>query len=73
MSYIVEEISGDISYFALDLNADLTPDPYINEFDEFNLFSIDLMTGELTTNIDGDIDDFFELDENGDITPKILI
>ena len=71
MSTVIE--IREASYFSLDADADLTPDPYINDLLEAHVFELDLATGDLTpTSIDGDIDEFFEWDSNGDITPKIL-
>tara|TARA_R110002126_G_scaffold127296_1_gene269479 strand:- start:93 stop:512 length:420 start_codon:yes stop_codon:yes gene_type:complete len=64
----IAEIS---SYFTLDLNAELTPEPYINEIKENNLFTLNTNTGELTPSSSGIEDTFFDL-VDGNITPKVL-
>ena len=69
---ILTAINGEIgSYFTLDSNAKLTPNPFIDEIRSDNLFILDTNTGELTPNNSGVDDDFFEL-VGGALTPKVL-
>lgn len=58
------------SYFALNINSDLTPDAFVNGTNE-GLFVLDLNTGDLIPNSDTNEDALFEL-VSGEITPKIL-
>lgn len=59
------------SYFALDCKAEITPNPFIEAYDN-GLFILDLLTGELSPSNEDDYDDeFFELVDN-EITPTIL-
>lgn len=70
MSYLIE--IQESSYFALDRNVDITPDAFINNILESHIFELDLTTGDITPSVDGDLGSLFEIDSNGDITPKVL-
>jgi len=74
-SYVpTEEVITEalLSYFAIDANGDLTPLPVIPSIITDNLFTLDLVTGDLTPNNIGVNDIFFKLLGSGDITPKVL-
>ena len=62
---------SEISYFALDVDAELTPVPFVSEIDEDNIFVIDLTTGDISPSAAGEDDSFFEI-VGGEITPKVL-
>jgi hypothetical protein len=67
----VTPVVEETSYFAIDADGDLTPLPVIPSILTDNLFTLDLVTGDLTPNNIGINDIFFRL-LGDELTPKVL-